>query len=74
MNTSFKTLIFCLVILQIKCHSGVYKHPEGCNVCDFTLEWDNSGSETSFKFTAQTDGDAQAYAAFALSTDKRMVI
>jgi hypothetical protein len=72
-----KQLIICLafIVAQIACQSGMVKSPSNCQAddCDFTLYWNNKGSETVFTLNARTFLNSDAYAAFALSNDQIMV-
>ncbi len=71
-----KIIIFLAIVSQITCQSGMVKSPNNCqgDDCDFTLYWNNKGSETVFTLNARTFLNSDAYAAFALSNDQIMVI
>merc|ERR1719350_2251250 len=66
------SLLLCFVVAS-QAQSGTFRSPDGCQYpnCDFSIFWNNKGSETVFTFRAKV-GAGSSYAAFALSADNKM--
>ncbi len=80
MNIYIKLVVFVLGITQLYAQMGFYRYPKNCQTnCDFSLYWNNKGSETVFTFStyfgtkpfAQTG--EKIWNAFGLSIDRIMV-
>lgn len=80
MKACIQLIVIIIGITQLNAQMGFFRSPKGCTgKCDFSLYWNNKGSETVFTFSTYFGNKPfaqmgeEVWNAFGLSKDRIMV-